>query len=392
MLLFASFSAEPATAFRSRKLAAVSVECPSPSYSQQRAKASGRGDDIASLVSVPRGGAAGTTEGSTETTTTEGGVEGEAAAEDEIEDAEEEEEEEVDVFPTDQIPSDDVRFFHTTDGEEADDEGMYTDGQNENPIADNEAAAAATEEEGVAGLQNDVEAAGDQDDSSLREVDIEGATAIRTAASVAIIDDDLKKVLVTDLRYTNDDVSKMRPEIARDVVHNKLARPTEGMPKNWYSDPETAPSSTKASSLLSHLAKKKGLVVSVAFVGTGAAALVLKNSDNVGETLEDFAGALKSLVGMVVAAKKSVQDRISAVTKSSKETPAPAPVAATESAAEEEESPEGEDAESKDTSIHSIKPGTTPNEVPDPDVDHSWLDKGITQIGNLFKSFFNIKI
>ena len=69
------------------------------------------------------------------------------AGEDEEEVVAVDEEEAEVVFPTDEIPSDDVRSFHTTDGELADDEGVYTDGQNESPITAEETIG-ATEEPG----------------------------------------------------------------------------------------------------------------------------------------------------------------------------------------------------------------------------------------------------
>lgn len=288
-------------------------------------------------------------------------------------------EEEVEVvYPTEEIISDDVRYFHTTDGELADDEGMYTDGQNESPIiADTEAAVDTI---GVT-RGGDGDASDDNEDDQEEQEDISTeateATAVRTAAFVAIIDDDLKKVLMTDLRYTEADVSRMRPEIAKEVVYNKLSRPTEGMPKNWYTDPDDA---VLKSSYLSHLAKKKGLIVSVAAVGV--AAVVLKDNDAIGDTVEDMVDAVKSipkaLAAIVVAAKRTA-------------TRSPKPKAAA-TPKEEPQEEEDDEPETKDNTIHSIKPGTTPKEVPDPEADYTLLDKVLTGISGLVKKFFSIKI
>jgi len=345
---------------------------PTLSYSRT---SSGNVDSVAFLVSVPRGGAeAGDGERKMEETVHEIEAEVEELLEEVAEEAVEaiaaEIEEEADVvFPTDELPSDDVRFFHTTDGELADDEGMYTDGQNDSPIADNEAAADTI---GVTA----VPAGGDEnhhgDDPSTE------ATAFRTAVSVAFIDDDLKRVLMTDLRYTKVDVSLMRPDIAKEVARNKLARPTEGMPKNWYSDPDAV---NQKQAYLSPSAKRK-IVVSVAVAGVAALSVgVLKENDTVGDTIEEIVGALqaipKSLVAMVVAAKRTAQ-------KSS-------PMGKMKEEPQEEEEKEDE-PETMDTSIHSIKPGTTPKEVPDPEADHTWLDKVLTRMAGLVKSFFSIKI
>lgn len=303
-----------------------------------------------------------------------------------------EEEEEV-VFPTDEIPSDDVRSFHTTDGELADDEGMYTDGQNESPIAENEAASETIGAAEELGDDNDDDDDADDDVVVVEKPEPtseEATTAVRTAASVAVIDDALKEVLMTDLHYTKNDVSRMRPEIAVDVVRNQLSRPLEGMPKNWYSDPEDFAKS-------SLLAKKKGLVVSI--VAVGAAALTvgfLKENDAVGDTIEDIADALraipKSLVAIMAAAKKSVAGKTKpAAATAAAAAPAVAPESETkEEVQEEDEKEDGPGA--MDTSIHSIKPGTSPEEVPDPEVDYTWLDKLITRIGRTLNSIFNAKI
>eukprot|EP00531_Pseudo-nitzschia_arenysensis_P010219 CAMPEP_0116139608 /NCGR_PEP_ID=MMETSP0329-20121206/13402_1 /TAXON_ID=697910 /ORGANISM="Pseudo-nitzschia arenysensis, Strain B593" /LENGTH=430 /DNA_ID=CAMNT_0003634661 /DNA_START=267 /DNA_END=1559 /DNA_ORIENTATION=- len=297
--------------------------------------------------------------------------------------AEEVDEEDEVVFPTDEIPSDDVRSFHTTDGELADDEGVYTDGQNESPIADNEPAEdtiVATEETANGGDDDDEEVDEDEESAAI------GATAVRAGASVAVIDEETKNVLITDLRYTEEDVANMRPEIALDVVNNKLARPTEGMPKNWYIDQDAATSKP------SILAKKKGLIVTVAVVGAAAISIgVLKDNDAIGDTVEDIVDALqaipKSVAAVVVAAKNSVTGGVSTKKKAPALKPAPVSKKDTETSEEEDE-----ESETKDTSVQSIKPGTTPNEVPDPDIDTTWLDKMLTRIGGVFKSFLNIKI
>ena len=314
-------------------------------------------------------------------------------------------EEEVEVdYPTEEIISDDVRYFHTTDGELADDEGMYTDGQNESPIM---AVGVTRGGDGDGDASDDNEDDGQQAEEESRSTE---ATAVRTAASVAVIDDDLKEVLMTDLRYTEEDVSMMRPEIAKEVVYNKLSRPTEGMPKNWYIDPEDAVAK-RSPSLLSQLAKKKGLLLSVAAVGV--AAVVLRDNDAIGDTVEDMVDAVKSipksLAAIVVAAKNTA-------TRSPKQKPAaPAPAPALEATPEEEQEPQEEEEETEPEAkndmadffskgrkkrkpikrhrTHSIKPGMTPKEVQDEaEADHTMLDKVLTGISKLVMKFFRMKI
>jgi len=382
----------PAEALRTTRPEVVSMEPSSfHKHLHQRRKEISNGNPIAFLVSVPRGGADASAEASTESN---GGVKEEVAGEVEepvveeeeeevVEEVEEEteaeedavavveEEEEVEVvYPTEEIPSDDVQPIHTTDGELADgefadDEGVYTDGQNESPIV-----AADTAEGGDDG--------DDEDDEEVEDPSPE-ATAV-TDASVAVIDDELKKVLMADLKYTEDDVSNMRPEIAEDVVLNKLAKPIEGMPKNWYIDPDAR---TKQSPL-SKLLQKKALLVSVAVVGAAAVAVgTLKDNDAIGDTIEDIVDAIlaipKSLAGLVIAAKSAVL-------------PKKKPKLAAYKSTVPQEEVNVDVPETKIAAATSIKPGTTPKDVPDLEADYTWLDKGLTKIGAGFKSFFNMKI
>lgn len=339
----------------------------------------------------------------------------EAVIEAEIE--EEAEDDEEDVFPTDEIPSDDVRYnFHTTDGELADDEGMYTDGQNESPIADNDNDNDNEVAEAAAVRGGDD---GDMDGEDDPEGDVASdSTAVRTAASVAVLDDDLKKVLMTDLRYTKDDVAMMRPDVAADIVRNKLRRPIEGMPPNFYSDPEVAAQKCKPSLL----ARNKGLILSVAAVGAAAVSVgVLKENDSFGDAIEDIADALKgipkSVMALVVVAKRKISRKGEAAPEAAEAEAVAAPASGDESEEEAEtgdEEPKEEAKETggfgggqnqrmslkkglksiklKDRSLASIKPGATPKELKATGYDDTWLDKLITRIGDVFDLIFKAKI
>ena len=146
------------------------------------------------------------------------------------------------------------------------------------------------------------------------------ATAVRAGASVTAIGEELKKILVTDLNYTEEDVANMRPELAQEVVDNKLARPIEGMPRNWYIDPELA---LKQDSIL---AKKKGIIVTVAVVGAVALSVgVLKENDSIGDTVEEIVDTLKeipkAIVALVIAAKSKVTGGVSTKKKPLKPMP-----------------------------------------------------------------------
>ena len=363
------------------------------SNQQQQRNLTGKGNSLAFLVSMPRGGES--SEKSTESVEMDVEEEDETEAEETIESAvkeieaevqelvdevveeaaeamEEEVAELVEEVVEDEIEEaveeiedeegdeeieveEDVEVEVVfTDGELADDEGIYTDGQNE-PAAESIAAT----EVPAGGAEDDVEEVAD--------------ASIEVATTAAVIDDDLKEILITDLRYTEDDIANMRPEIAKEVVLNKLVRPIEGMPKNWYVDPEAV---VKNPSILSQLKKKKRLLVSVAAVGVAALSVgALKEND----AIEDMVDSIKDSLSSIVDALKSTAKRES-------------PSADVQVEPEEEAEEEEPIASNTDSEIHSIKPGTTQDEVPDPNADHTWLDKVLTRIGGAFKALWTMKI
>jgi len=325
---------------------------------------------------------------------------------------EEEEEEDVAVvYPTDEIPSDDIRAFHTTDGELADDEGIYTDGQNESPIAvdENESEDEEEEVEAVADIESkDADTAPNQ--APITKTDVSTATATNNnadktgAAAVTTIDGEMKRILISELRYTEADVSQMRPEIAAEVVRNSLAKPTEGMPPSFYLDPASRPTPSASNKFWS----TKKIVLSVAGVAAlSVGATALKDQENdLGESIEECIDALKEIpekIAALVATVMNTRSKIetkAANTQDNTETVKfeVAAAAAIEEATKEKVGEDGEEEEEiaspieQDTNVHSIRPGTKPEEIPDPDIDKTWLDKMLTGIERAIKSFLSIKI
>eukprot|EP00536_Pseudo-nitzschia_multiseries_P002469 jgi/Psemu1/5633/gm1.5633_g len=320
-----------------------------------------------------------------------------------VEDASEvkaEEDEVADVYPTDEIPSDYVRSFHTTDGELADDEGIYTDGQNESPIS----VGDSEDEEESQDIENATEAEAEEDSSVPAQAPItksETPTAsVNDAAdddndngaavpAVMVIDEETKRVLISELRYTAADVSQLRPEIAAEVVRNKLAKPVEGMPPSFYIDPSQRQTQKRWS--------RKNIVLSVVgVVALSAGATALKDQENdLGEALEEFVDALKGIpekiVALVAVAKSSLNK-----TETKPSTKTAVSEALDEDNAEDSEGTVdnggNEVATEEDTNVHSIRPGTKPEEIPDPDVDKTWLDKMLTAIERSINAFLSIKI
>ena len=326
------------------------------------------------------------------------------------EENEEEEEEEVAViYPTDEISSDDVRAFHTTDGELADDEGIYTDGQNESPIAvdENESEDEDEEQEVEAAADTeseDVDTTPNQAPITKTETSTATATnndAVETVAAVTTIDAETKRILISELRYTVADVSQMRPEIAAEVVRNSLAKPTEGMPPSFYLDPTNRPTPSTSNKFWS---TKKILlsVAGVAALSVGATALKDQEND-VGESIEELIDTLKEIPEKIAALVAFVMNTRSKIETKASDTldkieTVKADVAAAAAAIDEtikERLGEEEEVTSpteQDTSVHSIRPGTKPEEIPDPDTDKTWLDKMLTGIERAIKSFLSIKI
>mmetsp|Transcript_14093 Transcript_14093/g.39442 ORF Transcript_14093/g.39442 Transcript_14093/m.39442 type:complete len:518 (+) Transcript_14093:285-1838(+) len=324
---------------------------------------------------------------------------------DEEEEDEEEEEDGV-VYPTDEIPSDDVRAFHTTDGELADDEGMYTDGQNESPIAVDD----SEEDEEEPEIQTSTEV---EDAMSVPAPAPFNKSVIPTAATsdaayddeeedaavpvLTVIDEGTKRVLISELRYTKADVSQMRPEVAGEVVRNRLMRPTEGMPPSFYIDPSQIPKKKVLS--------RKNIVLSVVGVAIlSFGATTLKDQENdLGKTVEDFVEALKDIrekiMALIVFAKSTstkvetkaddVRKKIEAI-----EAKVEAVKSVVSEALDEDDEEETEEAvaDDGDEAVHSIRPGTKAEEIPDPDADKTWLDKALTGVERSIKKFLSIEI
>lgn len=48
----------------------------------------------------------------------------------------------------------------------------------------------------------------------------------------------MSKVLISELRYTSEEVSKMKPDVAAVVIQRRLSRPKSGMPGPWFREEE----------------------------------------------------------------------------------------------------------------------------------------------------------
>ena len=178
------------------------------------------------------------------------------------------------------------------------------------------------------------------------------------------ITDEMKAILRKELRYKARDVKVMRPDIAAMVVANRLRRPTEGMPRNWYVE------GAKPSNALQDNVVK----VSLALVAAGAVALIGLKGEDLGIEFDAFGDALKKITSKSIGKKKKTADTPAVVTP-----PVVQEVEATE-VEEEEDHPQ------------SVMPFTDKPPAYEKDLDKTWLDKVITSIENAVKAFFRIKI
>merc|ERR1712238_531974 len=214
--------------------------------------------------------------------------------------------------------------------------------------------------------------------------------------------------LLLDLKYTKYDIRHMRPDIAKMVLYHKLARPLEGMPKNWYHD--------SASIEIQKKKKKKNVVISIAVVGvaTTMTAVYINNNNNNNvlessiEFVEDCLERLQSIpkaIGTAIGIGSTVRTKGGSSSNSSKRDTT---ATAVDDDDQEDEyvdannNDEGSNSSSCSSSsrsstafaaaaeVHSIKPGT--KEAPNYDIDITWLDKVLTTIEKSIKKIFMIKI
>ena len=199
----------------------------------------------------------------------------------------------------------------------------------------------------------------------------------------------MKKILVQQLRFSPADVRVLRPEIAAMLVANKLFKPVEGMPVNWYvsdvalREKKTMPMTPTA------LVRQRFIKASAAIVTIGIVVLVSKgqevNLDHLSELLHNIP---KAIVAAFVGSLSSSRPVALPVVVAEEEDNSSSTVVGEEG--------EGEEAllteEVADDHPHSLKPGSTQLPSYEEDLDKSALDKLITKIENGFKSLFRMKI
>lgn len=231
----------------------------------------------------------------------------------------------------------------------------------------------------------------DPDTASHADEEAEGATLRAGEMFDLQITDEMRTVLLKELRFTPRDLKVLRPEIAAMLVAQKLQKPREGMPPNWYLPSDAVPSSSNKSGKLRSLLVKTSLTV----VAVGTAALVASKGhemidlDDIQETFQKIPAALAAIPAAFGSMKeKAVPSPPPPPSQSARSTRD-----VLEDSGSVESAPPGDSEEEYDLDghPHSVKPGAA---VPayEKDLDKTVLDKIITKIENAIKAFFRIKI
>jgi len=258
----------------------------------------------------------------------------------------------------------------TTDGELADDEGgdcvsTPEDASELAAVAAGGAAVAIEEEESVADEGADQEAR-DKEDTGLQET--------------VEISDEMKDVLRNELHYTARDVRLMRPEIASMVVYNRLIRPIEGMPRNWYIE-GAGPVDPRRKKI--ELAAKWAACVAVGILARTAYEKQEIDLTGVTDSLRGAIAGLSTIPKAFTSAGQQIKETAVAALPSHDEQ-------SESSSPSEKTFSEEEMQEMEDEVVHSVKPGT--KKVPNRHEDKTALDKFLTKIEDLIKGFFRIEI
>ena len=263
------------------------------------------------------------------------------------------------------IDDDSSAFVDRMELADAYDEGETTPGSFEEEIESrtNVEATADNEEPALADAS---------EAESLEATDDSVASNGKPAISVA-----MAKILREELKYSGKEVSAMKSEIATMVVEKRLHRPTEGMPPNWYRDGKPpAP-----------LDVKRVLTRVVIPVAAGALAVRAATASggfdfDVSEFFEKIPFRKNEPAPVEIPVAEPVKETIPSELETF-------PVDLEMEEADEDIKPVNEHTGALgDAHPHSVKPG----QVPQDELDVTWLDKAITAVERRIKAFFRMEL
>jgi hypothetical protein len=205
------------------------------------------------------------------------------------------------------------------------------------------------------------------DETSLNENNMENVES--PAATVDVVDDETKAILVQELNYRQREIDRMKPEIAALVGKKKLFRPPEGIPEHWNlsNSTTTANQLAEVRRVLLRLSKIVIPAIIVLFVSKGPILQSSKKQRAKAAPLSANVPVATALPVPVLVVDSTQSSPLDELSSSSPQVPEYLPV---------------------DSNPHSVKPGTSKQAVvqSEKDLDITWLDKLITKLENKIRA------
>jgi hypothetical protein len=181
---------------------------------------------------------------------------------------------------------------------------------------------------------------------AAEEADSAATATDPDATPTAAVTDEMKRVLMKELQYTQHEADRIKPDHARIAIRNKLFRPWEGMPPSWYRESSSASAQSKPSLPAS---RKRRLVRQLA-ISTLLGAAVIQSQVASGRI--DPA----EIVAVFVAFKDRVIAPPSAASRTAKPRPHPAATLRAPASTVNEKKEDAATATSKDSSSSRALP------------------------------------
>lgn len=235
-------------------------------------------------------------------------------------------------------------------------------------FVDSQELADAYDEESPPPIYTDTDSSSVSLPNQKIDSDIGSRDASEPPIVLPTIDNAMKKVLCSELKYTRREVNRMRPEIALMVVEKRLRRPNEGMPPSFY----ISQKSLERSNILSKVPR-------IVLGGVVIATLAVVGGPTFVPLLHSIPALISSserenTASLYFPEEEDIwSDLLTNTTESSASDPIPV---------NEHVNKVGE------VHPHSVKPGQHPSD----EIDVTWLDKLITAVENKIKSILRMEL
>lgn len=221
-------------------------------------------------------------------------------------------------------------------------------------------------------ISDDHPEAGSSSPSSVGNVDrmeladaYDDDMAALTSDAPKVIDAQTERILKRDLKYSGREIAQMKPAVAAVVAAKRLHRPSEGMPRNWYVSPPKLPEAKKI--------QWKPVIRKLIIPVTVVVFVITQGEATLEMLMTSFSGIEES--------RHPSQDQTSFPEEED-------PYAASLQLQEASPTTDPPPLPELDHKPHSIKPG----QLPDDELDVTWLDKLLTAVERKLTAFFRWKI